>query len=226
MEEQGIERASVTVGPKVARPVAWRDLREWLALIEAHGLIKRIDKPVDADEELAAIAYLATRRENAPALLFENITDDRSGTRILANMLGSSKERYALAVGLDPALSIAGMISATRNIMQRRIEPVSVTKEAAPVNEVVLRGDEVDLTQFPAPKFWPGDGGRYIGTGDITLTRNPDTGRINVGCYRQMLHGPRRVGLYCSPGKHGLIDREGWWARGKPCEVGWGMASS
>ena len=56
---------------------------------------------------------------------------------------------------------------------------------------------------FPAPKFWPGDGGRYIGTGDITLTRNPDTGRINVGCYRQMLHGPRRVGLYSSPGKHG-----------------------
>src|SRR5262249_49493001 len=51
------------------------------------------------------------------------------------------------------------------------------------------------------------------------LTRNPDTGRINVGCYRQMLHGPRRVGLYCSPGKHGLIDREAWWARGKPCEV-------
>ena len=34
-----------------------------------------------------------------------------------------------------------------------------------------------------------------------------------------MLHGPRRVGLYCSPGKHGLLDREAWWARGKPCEV-------
>ena len=34
-----------------------------------------------------------------------------------------------------------------------------------------------------------------------------------------MLHGPRRVGLYCSPGKHGLLDREAWWAQGKPCEV-------
>ena len=219
MEEQIIEQAASTVGPNEARPVAWRDLREWLALIEAHGLLKRIDKPVDADEELAAIAYLATRRENAPALLFDTITDDRSGTRILANMLGSSKERYALAVGLDPALSTAEMISASRDIMQRRIKPVVVAKGDARVNEVILRGDEVDLTQFPAPKFWPGDGGRYIGTGDITLTRNPDTGRINVGCYRQMLHGPHRVGLYCSPGKHGLIDREAWWARGKPCEV-------
>ena len=92
-------------------------------------------------------------------------------------------------------------------------------KNKAPVNEIVLRGDDIDLTQFPSPKFWPGDGGRYIGTGDITLTASPHTGRINVGCYRQMLHGPRRVGLYCSPGKHGLLDREAWWQDGKACEV-------
>jgi UbiD family decarboxylase len=219
MEEQPIERAGIAAGPNAARSVGWRDLREWIGLLEANGLIRRIDEPVDADEELAAIAYLATRREGAPALLFETIAGDRSGTRVLTNMLGSSKERYALAVGLDPALSIAEMIAATRDLMQRRIKPVAIAKGDARVNEVVLRGDEVDLTQFPAPKFWPGDGGRYIGTGDITLTRNPDTDRINVGCYRQMLHGPRRVGLYCSPGKHGLIDREAWWARGQPCEV-------
>src|SRR5262249_23960825 len=153
MEEQAIERASVAVGSNEARPVAWRDLREWLALIEAHGLLKRIDKPVDADEELAAIAYLATRQENAPAPLFETITAHCSGTRVLTNMLGSSKKRYALAVGLDPALSIAQMISATRDIMQRQIKPIVVAKEDARVNEVVLRGDDVDLTEYPAPKF-------------------------------------------------------------------------
>src|SRR6267154_1949015 len=113
MEEQIIEQAAGTVGPNEARPVAWRDLREWLALIDARGLLKRIDKPVDADEELAAIAYLTTRRENAPALLFETITDDRSGTRVLANMLGSSKERYALAVGLFTATATTEMISAS-----------------------------------------------------------------------------------------------------------------
>src|SRR5215813_1770720 len=219
MEEQASERAGIAAGSNETRSVGWRDLREWIGLIEANGLLKRIDKLVDADEELAAIAYLATRREGAPALLFESIAGDRSGARVLVNVLGSSKERYALAVGLDPALSTAEMIAATRDLMQRRIKPVAVAKEDARINEVVLRDDEVDLMQFPAPKFWPGDGGRYIGTGDITLTRNPDTGRINVGCYRQMLHGPRRVGLYCSPGKHGGLDRDAWWARGKPCEV-------
>src|ERR1043166_7829497 len=202
--EQFIDRrsspsASVQDGPQVS----WRDLREWIALLERNNELQRIKKPVDADEELGAITYMATRNEKSAALLFENISGDRSGSSVLANMLGASKERYALAVGLDPDLSIAEMIAESRTIMNRRIEPVRVPKSKAPVNEVVLTGNAIDLTAFPAPKFWPGDGGRYIGTGDITLTASPDTGRINVGCYRQMLHGPRRVGLYCSPGTRG-----------------------
>ena len=57
---------------------------------------------------------MATRSEKAPALLFENVAGDKSGARVLANMLGSSKERYALAVGLDPDLSTAEMIAETR----------------------------------------------------------------------------------------------------------------
>jgi UbiD family decarboxylase len=216
--EERISRGSALATASKGAPVGWRDLREWLALIDASGRLLRIDQPVDPEEELAAITFMATRRENAPALLFE-VLGDRSGARVLANMLGSSKERYALAVGLSPDLSIAEMIAATRGIMNRRIAPVRVPREKAPVNEIILREKEIDLTAYPAPKFWPGDGGRYIGTGDITLTAHPDSGRINVGVYRQMLHGPRRVGLYCSPGKHGLLDREAWWARGEPCEV-------
>ncbi len=219
MEQRIVERSEPAALPKDAAQVGWRDLREWLSLIDANGLLRRIDKQVDPDEELAAITFMATRREDAPALLFEALAGDRSGARVLTNMLGSSKERYALAVGLDPDLSISELIAATRVSMKRRIAPVRVPAAEAPVNEIILREEEIDLTAFPAPKFWPGDGGRYIGTGDITLTAQPETGRINVGVYRQMLHGRRRVGLYCSPGKHGLLDREAWWARGEPCEV-------
>jgi 4-hydroxy-3-polyprenylbenzoate decarboxylase len=219
MEHRIRENIDTTAPPADVVPAGWRDLREWLALIEARGLLKRIDKSVDPNEELAAITFMATRREDAPALLFETLAGDQSGATILSNMLGASKERYALAVGLDPGLSIADMIAQSRTIMSRRIAPRQVPKATAPVNEIILREDEIDLTRFPAPKFWPGDGGRYIGTADVTLTAQPDTGRINVGVYRQMLHGPRRVGLYCSPGKHGLLDREAWWARGGPCEV-------
>jgi len=203
----------------IPKAVSWGGLREWLKLVENYDLLKRIPAPVDADEELGAITYLATREESAPALLFEKLVGDKTNSRILTNMLGSSKERYALAVGLDPQRSTSEMIAETRAIMKRGIRPTKISKEHAPVNELVLTGDDIDLTLFPIPKFWPGDGGRYIGTGDITLTASAESGRINVGCYRQMLHGPRRIGLYCSPGKHGLLDREGWWSRGQSCDV-------
>ena len=202
-----------------AQGVGWRSLRDWIGLVEKAGQLKRIAAPVDQVEELSAITYMATRREDAPALLFENVATGKGTGRVLANMLGASKERYALAVGIDPALSTADMIQATRGVMGRTIAPEPVAKSKAPVNEIVARAGKFDLTEFPAPTFWPGDGGPYIGTGNIVLTRDPETGRINVGCYRQMLLGPDRIGLYCSPGKHGLLDREATWELGKPLEV-------
>jgi UbiD family decarboxylase len=122
-------------------------------------------------------------------------------------------------VGLDPDLPLSQMIVETRRMMGRRIPPVRIAPQEAPVNEIVLTGEDIDLTRLPVPRFWPGDGGRYIGTGDITFTRDPHTGRINAAVYRQMLHGPRRVGMYTSPGKHGGLDRDAWWAQGRPCPV-------
>ena len=197
----------------------WHDLRSWIAQIEQHGELARINAEVDPHEELGAVTLLASRQHNSPALMFEKLKGDTTHSRILINLLGASRERYALAVGLDPSATTPEMIQATRSIMNEPIPPVMVPKDQAPVNEVVLTGKDIDLTRFPVPTFWPGDGGQFIGTGDITLTASPETGRINVGCYRQMLQGPNRIGLYCSPGKHGLLDREAWWARGEPCEV-------
>ena len=133
MDHRIIEPASRPSSPVKSAPAEkWRDLREWIALIEQNGALKRIREPVDADEELSAITYMATRGENAPALLFETIMDDESGSSVLANMLGSSKERYALAVGINPNLSIAEMIAETRGIMNRRIAPQAGAEEQGP----------------------------------------------------------------------------------------------
>jgi UbiD family decarboxylase len=127
-------------------PLARRDLCGWLDLIEREGNLKRIGAQVDPNEELAAVTFLASRQPDSPALLFENLVGDTTRARILTNMLGASKERYALAVGLDPQLSVAEMIAATRTIMTRTIKPVHIPKEAAPVNEVIVTGDAIDLT--------------------------------------------------------------------------------
>jgi 4-hydroxy-3-polyprenylbenzoate decarboxylase len=197
----------------------WRDLRDWLGLVEQHGLLHTIDQEVDPDQELSAITLLGSSRRGSGAFLFRRMRGDASGSRILTNMLGASEERYALTVGLEPSLTTGEKIAATRKILQRRIAPIRVPRERAPVCEVLLRDGEIDLTRFPVPKFWPRDGGKYIGTGNVTLTRAPATGLTNAGVYRQMLHGPRRVGLSFVPGRHGLRNCQAWWARGEPCEV-------
>jgi len=54
--------------------------------------------------------------------------------------------------------------------------------------------DERDLTQLPIPKHWPLDGGRYAGTADAVITRDPDSGYLNVGTYRMMLQGKKEAG--------------------------------
>src|ERR1035437_437940 len=149
MEERAHGTVTSIAPPLLTRKekAAWRDLREWLALIKSHGLLKSIQAPVNPDEELSAITFLATQADqNAPALMFENLIGDSHGCKIVTNMLGSSKERYALAVGLDPNMSIREMISASRYLMKDRVAPILIAKSAAPVNEVILQGNDIDIT--------------------------------------------------------------------------------
>src|SRR3972149_3652417 len=143
----------------------WRDLREFLALVERHGLLKNIDVPVDPYRELAAISILATaENEAAPAFLFRSFARNPLGAKVLTNMLGSCRRRYALAMGLDPDASLRDLVIQTRELMTARRTPQEIAPDAAPVNEVIQPGPDIDLTCFPVPTFWPGDGGPYIGT--------------------------------------------------------------
>jgi 4-hydroxy-3-polyprenylbenzoate decarboxylase len=86
------------------------------------------------------------------------------------------------------------------------IPPVYV--EHGPVMENVHTGDEVNVLEFPTPKWHELDGGRYIGTGSMDITRDPDEDWVNLGTYRVMIHDEKRVGFYISPG-----------ARSEPCPV-------
>src|SRR5262249_28837829 len=146
MEAEAAYRSTAVSPPQRASALPWHDLRGWIARVEQHGELARIAASVDPDEELAAVTLLATRQERSPALLFENLKGDATGSRILTNMLGASKERYALAVGLDPAFGTPEMIQATRSLMASPIRPVTVARDRAPVNETVLTGSDIDLT--------------------------------------------------------------------------------
>src|SRR5437867_7703482 len=203
-----MEEMSVSPGPPVSakRGVSApgsgaRDLRDWIARVEAIGQLKRITEEVSRDEEMGAITYMAHQQLGAPALLFERVKGSPRGFRSLWNPLGSSVDRFALAIGEPAGLSVMELVHRCKTKFANPIPPVVVEGEGSPVNENHLRDDKVDIRDFPAARHWPRDGGEYIGTCDAISTRDPDGGWLNVRCYRQMVQGQRAAGLYRSPGK-------------------------
>jgi UbiD family decarboxylase len=193
------------------------DLREYLDLVERAGELKRITAEVDPIEEMSAIVYLAAREVGAPAYLFERVKG--YDTPVLWNIWGSSVNRLAAAMGVPMGLSHRELVLAVRNRLGRKIAPVMSAAKNPPIFANTLTGDDIDVYRFPAPKHWPMDGGRYIGTCDAVITRDPERGHLNVGTYRMMIHDRNHVALYMSPGKDARLHMDKWWAQGKPCEV-------
>ena len=97
--------------------------------------------------------------------------------------------------------------------------PAGGHRKRRPSAENQQTGGQVDITQFPAPLWHRDDGGKFIGTGNIVVMRDPDTGWVNSGTYRVQMHDAQTLGLYISPGKHGRMIRDKYWARGQSCPV-------
>ncbi len=176
----------------------YEGLGSWLERVEHIGEIRRVKAEVDPYLEMATIACLAQREVGGPALLFENVTG-HPGQRTLFNPFGTSVNRLALALREVPDKSALDLVKILKEKSKIRIPPKAVPAAAAPVNQNIDRGDQVDVTKFPAPHFWPLDGGRYIGTCDSIISRDPQSGRVNLGTYRQMVKSKNEVGYYASP---------------------------
>ena len=130
-----------------------------------------------------------------------------------------SLRRSALTTNLPLDISRDGFIQAWRERLAKPASIPPVTVASGPVLENVFTGDDIDLFKFPVPFWHERDGGRYIGTGHVVITRDPDEGWVNVGCYRVMVHDRNTMGMNISPGKHGRMHRQKYFDRGKPCPV-------
>ncbi|HZT07300.1 MAG TPA: UbiD family decarboxylase [Chloroflexota bacterium] len=196
--------------------VAFRDLREFLAALEAQNDL-RVVCGASPDLEIGAIVEL-NHEKKGPALLFDEIQGYGPGFRILANAM-DTLPRALMTLGLprDAALDDA------LNEFDRRLasfQPVPPELLATgPVFENVFQGDDVDVLKFPTPLWHEADGGRYIGTGCVVFMRDPDTGLVNFGTYRVMVHDRNTVGLYITPNHTGAIIRRKYWERGQSCPV-------
>jgi 4-hydroxy-3-polyprenylbenzoate decarboxylase len=156
--------------------------------------------------------------EKSSALLFDNIKGYPAGYRVLSNTLNSLK-RLALTLHMDANYTRSEFVKdVKRHIESVKLLAAEIVKDG-PVMENVDEGKDVNLFKFPTPKWHELDGGRYIGTGSVDITRDPDSGWVNLGTYRVMIHDENTLAFYISPGKHGRIMREKYYAKGEPCKV-------
>jgi 4-hydroxy-3-polyprenylbenzoate decarboxylase len=194
-----------------------KDLREWIQRVDEIGELTRVDG-ADPNLELGGLVDLYQWEMGNPALLFDHITGYKPGYRIVANVL-TSMRRIALSLGLPLEYGARDLVRAWRTQL-KDLKPIPAAfVPTGPLFENRMEGSRVDVSRLPAPLWHEGDGGRFLGTGCIVVTRDPDTNWINCGAYRVQFHDERTVGIYISPGKHGRIMRDGYWSRGQACPV-------
>ncbi len=193
--------------------MAYSDLREFIAALEKAGELKRIPFEVDPHLEITEFADRAVK-SGGPALLFEK--PKGYNVPVLINSLASDK-RMQIALQVDQFQDIADRISEYLQMQmpQGLLGKLSMLPKLAemgsffpkkvssgPCQEVVLKGDQIDLRQIPVLTCWPQDGGPYI-TLPMVFTKNPETGKRNCGMYRMQVYDARTTGMHWQTHKQG-----------------------
>ena len=176
-----------------------QDLRTYLeTLLREHPeQLKIVDDEVDPEFEATAIVDKIERDDRYPgfpAVLFRNIGG--SQVPLLLNLHGTY-ERVALSIDSD----VPGMVDEYSKREGKPIPPTIVPSEQAPVHEVVYTGDEIDITKFPFLVHQELDAGKYI-TSAATVSRDPESGKLNSGIFRHQIQGPKQVGFMTNPAHH------------------------
>jgi 4-hydroxy-3-polyprenylbenzoate decarboxylase len=186
------------------------DLRVFIKQVEARRELMVV-READPHLEIGALYELSQGQTYPPALMFEAMKGCDPGFRILCNVRNAR-----LLVG-DLTLDA---LKAYRCRPRRKPEPIPPREvSTGPVLERSQEGEEVDIFKFPAPQWHAGDGGRYIGTECLVITKDPDSDWVNLGTYRVMVVDRRTLTVFIEPGKQGDVIRRKYWAKGLPCPM-------
>ena len=197
--------------------LAYEDLRQWLAEAERIGELRTV-RGASWQHDIGMAAALVSHVEDSPAIVFDDVPGCPKGFRVLTNLFAG--RRKTMTLGFAEDLDKIGLSEAFAEVFAPEsslIPPVFV--DHGPVFENVLEGDDVDLMKFPTPVWHQGDGGRYIGTGSYNVTQDPDSGWLNLGCYRIMIRDKASVTYNAAPGKHGRLHHEKYAALGRKMPV-------
>ena len=197
--------------------IAYDDLREWLARAELLGEVRQV-RGANWQEDIGLAAEAVLRAEDGPCVVFDDIPGCPKGFRVLMNMFAGTRRNMTL--GFPDHLTKWELSDAFREayLKDRKLLKHEIV-ERGPVLENVLTGGDIDVTKFPAPVWHEKDGGRYIGTGTYSITRDPEEDWLNAGAYRAQVFDKTTVGILMAPGHHGAIHCEKYFKRGEPMPV-------
>jgi 4-hydroxy-3-polyprenylbenzoate decarboxylase len=207
----------------------YADVQAFVKFLEDKGQLVRVKEPVSSDLEITEIAD-RVMKAGGPALLFENVVDRDFPVAI--GLMGT-RQRMAWALGVNDLEDIpnrlrklldiklgGGILGLASNLPKLKelanLPPRRVSK--APVQEVVWRGDEVDLSKIPVLKCWPLDGGPFV-TLPLVITNDPETGEMNMGMYRMQVMSKNTTGMHWQRHKTGAKHLEKARKLGKKLEV-------
>src|SRR5579863_9022759 len=194
-----------------------QDLRAWITQMRAAGEVQDI-AGAEREKEIGGIVDIYQRRIGNKSALFDDIPGYPRGHRILANLLTSIR-RINITLGLPADSSPIELVHYWRRYMKEAKVVPPETVKTGPLMENVYTGKDIDIFKIPVPRWHEHDGGYYIGTGDMVIMRDPDSGWINYGAYRVQAHEPNVATVMFSKGKHGDIIKRRYHERGEPCPI-------
>ncbi|HEV7978000.1 UbiD family decarboxylase [Amycolatopsis sp.] len=187
------------------------DLRHWLAEAEKAGELQTLEG-AHWELEIGALSQVNYRRSHPKALMFASIKDYPAGSRVLTGSVSNPRLLGSvLGLGWDNTdEDLVEKLAVKPGEWTRRAgEFAAVTVQDGPLLSNVV--DHPDLLSFPVPRWHEQDGGRYIGTGCAVVTRDYDTGRINLGAYRMQVQDEgRSASVNIEAGKHGAQHLRRW----------------
>lgn len=197
----------------------YKDLRDFIALLESKGELKRIHQEIDPYLEMTEICD-RTLKAGGPALLFENPKGHTMP--VLANLFGTP-DRVAMGMGRKSVSELREVGQWLAYLKEPEppkdfkelMEKVPIFKQVlnmptkklrkAPCQEIILTGDDVDLGKIPVQHCWPGDVAPLI-TWGLTITQGPYKKRQNLGIYRQQVLSKNKLIMRWLSHRGGALD--------------------
>ncbi|MCH9024643.1 MAG: UbiD family decarboxylase, partial [candidate division Zixibacteria bacterium] len=192
---------------------AYKDMREYIKVLEAKGKLYRVTRTVDKTWEISCMArwvYQGFSEERRFALLFEDVKD--SSMPVATGLIGASREVYALAIGTTPDRIHDIWLRALSNPIAPKVVP------SGPVQEVVIPKDQIDLTYLPVP-IWTPTKDRKTCITNCVITRDGDSGVQNIATYRCQIQSKNKITVNTAPGRQAYQNFQTYASKGLPAPV-------